>query len=319
MTSKTVFAFLVSGILAIGSYTQAASPGVSPVTMKPTLVKNTTNTVTLEWGKVSSAAGYRVKYDTRSIENSSDPLANYSSVSSIITTTGTTLEKLTNTTYYFSIVSLDGSGVEAEFDSPELMVNLGLSGTSSLSGSTDSGSILSIQNVRVFDNKHIAIDISSSVTNGSSKVKIVRASDNSNVDVSTVKIDVFDPKRIVIDLTWVLAPSTAYKVVLVSAKTTSDQIITEAMNISKEFITTDAKNLIDVTVAWKLNAASNPSAVMSTGTSNSGNTLSGKMNSGSTSKTPVQWLPNTGASDVVLVFLFLLVAGTIYGVKRKTA
>lgn len=319
---------LASGLIASTVFAAVAS--VAPVTSKPKVVKQSDTSLSIEWNPVQNAAGYRVKYDTRSIENATDPTLNYTNISSIVTTTGTTIDNLKpNTNYYFSIVSLDASGSEAEFDSPELSVafNGTLSGVTttgattavSTTSTTATQSVLSIANVRVFDNKHIAVDFSTLLAKDTApKLSITKSSDNSNVEVANVKIDLFDNKRAIVDLSGALSANTAYTIRVISAKTASNISIADTANVSKDFTT--SKDIIDAT-AGSLNAPSNPNAVSATGnvltgsTASSGSTASGAVK---TNQAP-QKLPNTGASDVVLLLLFLTVSGLIFSMKKRNA
>ncbi len=103
----------------------------------PRLIKKTSDSVVLEWDKVSAASAYIVKYSKTSIATSKDITAQYDNETDSVTTTGAVITKLSTsneklapaTSYYFSVVAIDSNGKESDTFSDELMVTTDVAAT----------------------------------------------------------------------------------------------------------------------------------------------------------------------------------------------
>ena len=272
----------------------------APTNLK--LVKKDSTTVSLEWDKVTGASSYIVKYDKKSIATSKDPLAQYENETDPVTATGKVIEKLSpDTEYFFSVVSLNDKMDESDLFSNEVSVKTDALGAVASSGAVATGSAttatpevkgpaLAIAQVTVVDNQTLNLTFNNDLGTDPVNVKVTKLADNADIAVASVTPDVANKKQVAVKFTTMLDPTTAYSLVVLSAKDALGTNIQNGPDGQKEFAT-------DANLAVAAGAT----------------TASGATGTGAAAASE---LPKTGAQENVIVIASLLVAGALVYVYR---
>lgn len=248
---------LVSAATGSGTVTTAVTTSTTTTSLDvksaPRLVKKAADSVTLEWDKVASASAYIVKYSKSSVATSKDPNAQYDNETDSLTTTGTTITKLStsneklspSTPYYFSVVAIDSTGKESDTYSDELMVMTDATNTTTGTGmvAASSNTALAIKDIGVSDDKTLSLSFNMPLASDSVQVKITKTSDNSDVVVGTVVNDATNPNSVTVTTISPLSASSSYTLTVLTAKDTMGNNIQEGVSGIKEFTTTEALKL----------------------------------------------------------------------------
>jgi hypothetical protein len=284
----------------------------------PRLVKKTADSVVIEWDTVPSASAYIVKYSKVSVANSKDPNAQYDNETDQITTTGSTITKLSSTNeklasatpYYFSVVAIDKEGKESDTFSDELMVTTESSAMAASTGPTTSSSTgivspattvpLAIKDLVVSDDKTLSLSFNTNLSSDPVKVKITKTSDSSDIPVATVAQDPVNPAAVVITTLATISPSSSYTIAVLSAKDTLGNTIQEGVNGLKEFTTVET-----------LKASADSTPILAAAGTDTGATLTGALTPEAATKVA------TGAKENVIVFAALLLSLGIVAIYRR--
>ena len=275
----------------------------------PKLVSKTSTWVTLSWDKAPAATGYIVYYSKTSVASTpADSWAKYPGQTDQIpaTSTWTVVSGLeANTPYYFSLVTLDQAGDESNF-SDELVVSTDANGavasTGAVVATAATGAVVAswttadfrLKNVTPVDTKTVSVEFSQAVWAEPITVKITKDSNASELVVASVTADPQSPTKVIVSLTSPLEISTAYTLVVITAKDSAWNDIKAWVDGTLPFVT-DA----NLTVAPDLNAAWTWS------------TWTGTV-------TPNLEAAKTGPATNLIVFAALLLSfGLVYFYRRK--
>ena len=256
--------------------------------------------MTLEWIKVGEAKSYIVKYSKSSVAEAfkaGKTNAAYDMESDQITATGTTIKDLKiNTTYYFAVVALDAANNESATNSEELAVTLSGGTSTSASGATAStASDFKLTGVTVMDATTLTLDFSATLGLEPVTLKLVKSSNASALTIQSVTSGKM-PNQVIVKLATALDPASSYSLIVMSAKDTKGNPISQGLNAVKEFAT--SVNLVKI------------ASVTLVG---SGTTLSGALTnveaSGGLNAAPE--LPATGTQETLLLVLAAIISFAI--------
>lgn len=303
---------------ATGTTATTAATASLEVKGAPRLVKKTTDSVTLEWDKVTGASAYIVKYSKVSVANSKDPNAQYDNETDQVTATGITVSKLSivnekltpATAYYFSVVAIDKEGKESDTFSDELMVMTDSAATTTMAA-TSTGTTpvttaapsasLAIKDLTVVSDNNLTLTFTSQLSAAPVKVKITKTSDNSDIVVGNAVQDTKNPSTVIIETIGKLSPATSYTLTVLAAKDMAGNTIQEGVSGLKEFTTSTG---LKTSAVATLDPTLTASGVTGTGVSLNAATTATKV--------------ETGAKENIIILAALLLSlGIAYVYRRK--
>ena len=314
--------FAATGDTSTGSTVASTLHEELNVKGAPTVVSQTSTSVTLAWAKVDAADSYIVKYGKTSVAEAfaqGKTSVTYDVETDPVSSTGTTISNLkTDTTYYFSVVALNVTKDESPTNSEELAVKLvsapvatgavaptasgAAVSTVTATGSAPAVSTFKLVSVTVTNAKNLVAEFNAPVGTATPvSFNVMKTLDNSAVSVVQSAVDPKDPKKVKVTVAEDMSPASSYSLTVREAKDEQGNSIVEGINAVKEFVT--SANLAPSSPAPALNAA--PAATGAVAP-----TASGAVAQASA-------LPATGTQENLILFLAALLSLAIVLIVRK--
>jgi len=258
--------------------------------------------VTLTWDALDDALGYIVSYGETSVEKSNGEVEFYDKeTEDLIESNETTIDGLTaNTTYYFVVTAIDKNGNETKF-SPELELKTAETGAAVAAAEPKAeAAALEIAAVEASLNNQIKIKFNKALENSADAVrefKVLEKVSQIELNISKVTLEE-DSMTLSLDLAGVLKTNAEYDVTVIALNAQDGTNIEAGVEGMRSF-----------TTPWELKEKEEEAAPAVV-------EPEVDLNAAPAAKPEAKKLPQTGAEEVVVLFLALILSGLVF-MRRK--
>lgn len=271
--------------------------------------------VTLTWDALDDALGYIVSYGETSLEKSNGEVEFYDKeTEDLIESNETTIDGLTvNTTYYFVVTAIDKNGNETKF-SPELELKTAETGAAVAAAEPKAeeetpaveaepkaeAAALEIAAVEASLNNQIKIKFNKALENSADAVrefKVLEKVSQIELNISKVTLEE-DSMTLSLDLAGVLKTNAEYDVTVIALNAQDGTNIEAGVEGMRSF-----------TTPWELKEKEEEAAPAVV-------EPEVDLNAAPAAKPEAKKLPQTGAEEVVVLFLALILSGLVF-MRRK--